>query len=581
MSRLRDALGDRLAADGGRTRPAGDGGTNRPARLAAAAGVLLALLVATQLAFTGVGVVHSPAWSDPVEVASVPAAPDGDLVAASVAGGPEGGVVAWITRRNDTWRVRAARFEARDGRVTVGDPWTAATSSTRLADVDVDVAVGGGGSDAAGDGNRIALVWERASANEIVLHERDTGETRVVSAGALRVGEPSVALTPDGAAVAWQFYDGDRDGVRLAAVPADGPPTHVFVGGPTGGEGAPDVRAEGRDVAVVWLDAGRSVVRVTSLRLGDPPTVERTVTLGPARPGGGFGGRTAIAVSGARDGDVVRAAWTHGGSIDAGSVALGEADGVGRVRTLGAGSRPTVAAAGGRWLAAWLYEARGSGWDVAVRLSDDGSVRTLSRLSTNANLPRAAFAPAPTVVWVELGDRARLLASTYRGARNAGVVERLATDPGRFLFVALSAGVVGLVLTPLMPWSFLALLGSFLVSTRLVTAAVARAVTAVTGRLGGPDDPGAFRRQLLAASPLGLGVGFAAVQGLLAVWVVRTSETTATIGFAHPVGVVVAAFVAAVVVARVLELDSAWRFAGLTAYTLNAALWATAMPGFL
>jgi hypothetical protein len=341
------------------------------------------------------------------------------------------------------------------------------------------------------------------------------------------------------------------------------------------------VAAEGDDVAVVWFDAGSATVRVTRASTGESVTVGETATLGPARPGGGFGQASQVAVDGSRNGDVVRAAWTHGADVDAATVALSGDLEPSEVREVAPGRNPAVAAGDDRWLGAWLYRTQATGWDVGVRLSRDGGPRTLSELPSNADRPRAAFAPRPAVAWFERGEDPRLLVSTYRGPRQPGAVERLAATPGQFVFVGVGSVVAGAVTTPILPWSFLALLGAFLASTRLVCGGVSAVVAAGGGRLGGRDDPGAGRRRLRAAPPLVYGSLFAVVQAALAVAIVTTDTSAFALGFSHPLGASVVAFLGALVLYGLLDRDSAWWFAATAAFTLNAVLWSTAMPGFL
>lgn len=528
--------------------------------------VLLGLLLVSQLAFTGVGLAYSPAWSGPTEVTAV--ADDENLAAVAV----DGGTVAWIAERNGTWQVQAATVETENESVRIDERWTAARSSDPLSDLDV-----------AADGDRTSLVWKRSTTAEVVHYRRSVDEARVVSTDPVRLDEPSVGLVPGGAVAAWQFYEDGRTTVRVVSLPADGEPTYGRINTSTGGEDAPVVTTSGSDVTVVWLDTGRSDVRATAVDPTDGVAVGRTETLGAARPGGGFGGSTAIAVAADRNGSTVRAAWTHGSGVDTAAVGLTDgADGA-PVRTLGEGNHPAVAVDGDRWVGAWLYRARTSGWDLAAEVHGGGDAfaGTVSQLPSTADQARATFAPGPSVVWIERGNGARVLAGAYLGPRTAGPLDRLEASTGRFLFIALGAAVLGAVTTPVMPWSFVTLLGAFLVSTRLVTAALARAVVTVTGPVGGPTDADGLRGRLLDGPTAAYGLGFAVVQIAVGVLVVETSRTVGSLGFSHPLEAGALALVAAVAVDRLLELDSAWRFAAVAAVTYNAALWTTAMPGFL
>ncbi|MEF8830276.1 MAG: hypothetical protein V5A23_01905 [Halobacteriales archaeon] len=536
-------------------------------RYVAAGAVLLGLLIASQLAFTGVGLAYSPAWSGPTEVAAVDG--DGRIVDSAV----DGGTVAWIVERNGTWTVETAAIEATGEGVSVDERRTAVRSSVRLADIDV-----------ASDGDRTAIVWQRTEENEVVHYRPAAGEATVVSADALRVDEPSVGLVPGGSVVAWQFYEAGRTTVRVASVPDDGDPTYAGIDEPAGGEGNPVVTTSGRDVALVWLDTNRSAVRTTAVDATDGLAVGATTTLGSARPGGGFGGATDISVAADRNDSTVRAAWTFGSSVDTGTATLtGDAPEAGAARDLGEGNYPAVAVTEDRWIAAWLFRSRASGWDVAAEIGGTGEpfAGTLSRLPSNADQPRATFAPDPAMTWLERGDGTRLVAGTYLGARTAGPVARIAATPGRFLFIALGAAVLGAVTTPVMPWSFVSLLGAFLVSTRIVTRAVATAAVAAGRPVGGPTDVDAVRHRLLNGPGIAYGLVFGVVQVALGVYLVESSETVGSIGFSHPLGAGVLALVGTVVVAAVLKIDSSWRFAAVAAVTYNAVLWTTAMPLFL
>lgn len=541
-------------------------------RRPAAVLVFLVLLVATQGAFTSVGEPTSPAWNDPVAVASVDS-DAGRFGSVAVAAGPDGGTVAWTAERDGTWVVETASLRATGDGVRVGETRTVARSDDRLEAVDV-----------ASDGDRVALTWVRAEGKEVVYHRPGTDRTRVLATNGSQVDQPSVDLTADGAVVAWQSNDVGGSAVRLASVPADGQPTYATVGGPTGGEGSPVVAANGSDVAVVWLNASDSTVTVTTADVEGDLSVGESTVLGTARPGGGFGGATPIGVSGGRNDGTVRAAWTFGNTIRTAAVDLSDGTTT-DPRDVGSGVRPAATGGADRWLATWLYRDTGSGMDVGYAMGgpDGTESGTFSALPSNANSPAVAFAPAPTVVWTERGGSVTLYASSHSGAERSAVAsgyDRLSTTPGRFLFVALGAAVVGVVTTAILPWSVVALLGAFLLSSRIGTGLLAGVATAVTGPLGGPSDAGALRHRLREVPPLGFGLLYGLAQLVLAVWFVSSIETTRSLGFSDPLPIGVAALVTTVVLYRLLEMDSAWWFAGLSAVVLNAALWTTVLPQF-
>lgn len=534
--------------------------------------VLVALLVGTQVAFTGVGQPVSPLFSEPTEATVFGTGPDTYVVDVAADGDDGGGAVAWTERRGDRFRVRVARTEIADGTVTVGEPRTLASADAALTSLDVAVR-----------GGEVAVVWERTAGNDVVLARPSAGTTRVVSDDPLRVEQPAVALVDGGTVVAWrQYRDGEFD-VRLATLPggpaADGAVVRRFVGGPSAGIGSPSLSAAGDGFAVTYLDADESVAVTRFGRLtADGAALGSRVVLGDARAAGGFGGGGQAALGSDANATAVRGVW-----VDVSSVLTGTATREGPVRSaadLGPGDRPGVAVLGGDWLAAWLVQSPSTGADV---LFADAAGRRgqLSRLPSSAADPSPLFAPEAGVAWSERGVENRVLVAAALDRPRGGTVDRLAREPAQFGFVTLTAAVVGLVTVPILPWVFFAVAGAFYATSRTVNGLALRLVARLGGLSGERPDPRVLRERFEAVPAVVWLVVFAAWEVALLTVLLGPSTSATSISFSSPVAVSLGALLGTIAVGWVGRVDSPWRVVGVFVYLQTAALWATALPTIL
>lgn len=553
--------------------------------------VLGALLVGVQLGATTVGQTTGPRWSDPVPLDSLQATDETDVIDVAAAGG-DPGAVAWLVREGDTWRISVARVAVGnsaqraaqdggappgDGDVAVTERWTAVETDEALTGLDVAVR-----------GGAVAVVWERSNANEVALARRTTSGERTVtvSGDSLRVAEPTVAFAGAVPVVAWQAYDDGRYLVTVATV--DGEVRRRTHDAPTWGTNSPTLTAADERIAVVWADEENGTTRVSAGAVARDGTVQfdETATLGTARPrtglGSGRGGT--LTVGGGQNATAVRAVWTDVAAVETATVREGRLAGR---RTLGSGERPGVAVDGDRWLAAWLVDGPGSGTDVRYHYGGPtATAGTLSRLPSSARAPRPLFAPEPAVAWLERGGEWRVLVASHRDEPRGGPIERLGTEPLRFLFVAVAAALVGLLTAPVLPWSLFGFVLAFLATTGVVRTRASRAIAAVAAVAavarpvaGTPATANEFRPGDLP-TVVWL-VAFATVETALLVAFLDRGAVPSAMTFRAPVAVSAAALVAtvALVVSR-RRRPGGWGTAALFVYFQSAALWATVLPTF-
>lgn len=561
--------------------------------------VLVGLLVGVQLAVTTVGQTTGPSWSEPTQLATLPADEETEMLdVASASGDP--GAVAWLVRDGDTWRITVARVaigdsaerssarsrsqsgdgearsasgsgtESGNAEVTVTEQWTAVESDEALAGLDVAVR-----------GRTVAVVWERAGTNDVTLAERtpDGNRTTVVSGDSPRVAEPSVAFAGSVPVVAWQAFDDGRFVVGVATV--DDEVRRHTLDAPVRGTNSPTVVATDEQVGIVWADAEDGTARVTTGTVGPGASsqFEGAATLGDARPrtGIGSGPGRALTVGGGRNETTVRAVWTDVAAVETATVRDGS---VVERRRIGSGERPDVAVHGDRWLAAWLVDTTGSGIDVRYHYGGPAaSSGTLSRLPSSARAPRPLFAPDPGVAWLERGGQWRVLAAAHLDEPRGGSVERLGEAPLRFLFVAVAAALVGLLTVPVFPWVLFGFVAAFLVTTGAVRDRALGAL-AVLARPVASTSPNELRARLAAVPALVWLVPFALVETALLVAFLGTGAVPGTLAFRAPVAISVAALVGTVLLVAPRRQPSGWLGAFLFVYLQSAALWATVIPSF-
>lgn len=538
--------------------------------VAAFVGVLVAVLLVTQLAFTAVGSEVGSAWSNPREVAVVDPGADEQVTDLAAADGSDDGVIAWIEQRGDSWYVRAARTTIEDGRVSIQRTRTLETAGGRLSNVDVGA-----------HGDTAAVSWERNAEDDVVVAHLDDGRPRVVGS-ALRIEETSVAVGEGGTFVGWRALEDRRFHIGMALLRDDGVLTGTLDRG-TDGVDSPSVEAVGDRFAVIWWDVDDQVVRGTSVRPdGGTIAVGKTGRLGDAHSGSGFGSSGSFSLATSSNGTAVRAAWMDVGHVTTAVAADGVAV-TGKPARLGTGERPGIASRDDRWLATWLVEGRNTGTDIvfATRSADGRDDGVVSRLTSSANNPHPMYAPDPAVAWTERGTRHRVLISAYRPVSSAGPVERIGHSPGRFVFVALAGVLVGTVMVPFMPWTFVALLGSFYLTNRVIRTRLVR-LAARLGSLAGRDvgdrDVEQWTRDL---SPRSLFVAFVVGETLLLVLLIGPSVRASTLAFSNPLGVTILGIAATLVVGRVVGLRSPWHLTLTFVYFQTVGLWVTAIPSFM
>lgn len=536
--------------------------------LAVAAVLLLSLVVVAQLAYTTVGQPVGERWTDPT--AAVSTGDGAELVEVAAAGDGDAGAVAWIARSGDRYEVSVVRVGVVDGQVSLGPRRTVASDAPELQGLDVAV-----------DGDDVALVWERARDNDVVVYRSGTDRARVVSDDPLRVLEPSVALVDDGTVVAWQQRNGSRFVVEVAGV-TDTAVSYRTVPVATGGTGSPSVDAAGEGFALTWFDADSRTTRAAFGALApDGPDLAPSRELGPARPVGGFGGGTGPVSVGAGAGDgAVRAVWLDRVRV---TTAAATRDGpVTEPTTLGRGDRPRVAVGDGRWLAAWVVTGREADSDVAFATGGEGrSSGTVSRYPSSANHPSPFYAPDAAVAWSERGAESRVLVSGLLDSPDPRYAARLGAEPGRLGFVAVAAVVIGAITLPVMPWVFLSMLAAFYLTNRFVRRRAVRALATLSGLAGRSGDEAAIRARVETVSPAAWAAAFVVGEVALLVLLLPPVGANVSLSFAGPVPLSVAAALATGLLQLVSPQRSPWRIVAVFAYFQTAALWATALPDVL
>lgn len=537
--------------------------------VATAALVLVFVLGGAQLAFTDVGESQGTSFTPAVTLASMPAGPDAKITDLAAAGDGEGGATAWIVTQDGEWSVRMARLTVADGKVTAEDTTTVVETDQRLESVSIDVR-----------GERVAVAFERAGANNVAVHVLPSGEQYVVGQSALRVVETGVTLTPQGPVVGYQEY---LNGTYRVAVTGVTPGSQrVLVGGRTTGNGVPAVTSSGDRVAVTWYDAENRSAILSALTLEDGSlAVDSHTRLGAARIAGSFGGQGVITM--ATDGGPggVRSVWTDVGEVRTvgwkpDGTETGGAD-------LGPGERPAVATADGTWLAAWLVQTRSSGLDVRFARAAGANTTTgiASQFQTDATHPSPVFAPDAGIVWTERGDESRVLASGFRQESTTGALTRLRLMPQRFAFVGLAGAIVAVVVTPLMPWTFV----SFFVAFYATSATARNRFERTVARSGNGDSHSADLARIrgrIDRVPQWVWVGlFALVDSALLYLILPAGVSATAIEFSHPIGVSVLAALGTAVLLVERTWESTWGPLIIFAYLQTAALWITGLPTIL
>jgi len=555
-------------------------------RLPPAAVVVIAFVLATQLAFTGIGLEIGPHWSEPAELDTA-AGPSAELVDVAATAGrgssaatDSPGRVAWIVAEAGRYEVRLASVSSRNGTLQVAETRTIATSEAELASVALARANG-----------TTAVVWTRSDANEVALAVDDgsgaSGPRTVSTNDSIRVNNPSVAIVDGAPVVAYQEYAQSTGSWRgVLATVRDGVSYSRFGDG-TGPESVSPAVTAGPDGAVVaWVDTDEALAKTAPVSstddggfaVGDPTVVGDARTL---RSMSGTGQLAEVQLASDSDGAVLL--WTDLGTVRA--VKLGaDSTPTAEPTVLGSGQNPGLGAGEKRWLATTLVSHRSSGIDVRYRLASGDAVETgpLSRLPSTAVRTDAAFAPDPVVAWTESSNEKRLLVSAYRSEAASGPLQRLRASPNRFLFLGLSALAIGAVTLPMLPWVAGPLLAGFLLTTRVALRPITRAGQLLAGAGGREVSTAALRKGVQSLPGWQPALLFAVVDTAVLVAVLGGSgESIAGIQFAYPVGVSALAVPAAAALAGLFDLESPWTLSGLFGYLQTVGLWLTALPTFL
>lgn len=534
------------------------------------AAVLLSLVVGAQLAYTTVGQPVGERWSDPAAVLTVPS-DDSQVLDVVAAGDRDGGVVAWLVRAGDRYRVSYVSVTVQDGQVSVGDRRTVASGGRELNDLAVAV-----------EGEAIAIAWERAKDNDVVLYRAGPDSARVVSDDPLRVAEPSVAFVDGQAVLAWQQWAGTDYTVEVASVSESGVSYHT-IDNVTGGAGSPSVDTMGNAIAVTWFDANSRTVRTAlgtiergRLQLGTPRS------LGTARPIGGFGGGSGspIEMDAAASTTGVRGVWLNQGAV---TIARFDVDrNVSEPATYGMGERPRIGVDEDGWLAVWVVTGRAADSDLRYVIGGEWSASgTLSRYQSSANYPSPFFGPDAAVAWAERGGESRVLISAFRESGDPRVLARLQTEPGRIAFIGLAAAALGIVTLPIMPWVIFSMIGAFYVTNRFFRRRFERVLARLSTIAGRPIDESEMSDRLESVPPTLWAAAFAVVEIAFLVYLFPSIGTAVAISFAGPVTLSLAAGIGTGLVQWVTPQRSPWRIAAIFAYFQTTALWATALPDVL
>lgn len=545
-------------------------------RILSVLGVLLTFVLLIQLAFTGIGQEIGPHWSQPTELSATQSSATSEYVAIDVAGGPDGGTAAWVVQEAGTYRVQVADLRGVDGELRVGDTRTVATTTAELQSIDLARA-----------GDRVAVVWERSETSEAVLAV--DGETRVVSANdSVRVNNPTVTWVDGTAVVAYQEYAQDGGVWRgvLATVHEDSV-AHSRFGSGMGPDSISPSIATGADGAVVaWVNSDEAEARTAPLQTGGEAfAVGEEQTIAQSRTVRTMSGKGQLAkVELSTAGSQMTLLWTDLGSVyvaplDASGSPAAEPTSVGR------GQNPAVGVGeGGDWLVTSVTSDRTSGSDVQYTLARGDALEQgpVSKLPSNAIKTGTAFAPAPVAVWTETGNGNRVLASAYQEAGDSSVATRLQANPMRFVFLGVTAIVLGAVMVPMMPWVVGPLLAGFFLTTRLALDALSGVLGPIAEAFGQDSSSAGVRRGVQGLPALvPAGAFLAANMVVLYALLGGTGDALAGVHFSNPIGVSVVAVVAAAVMTRLLGFESPWKIAGLYGYVQTVGLWVTAVPSFL
>lgn len=526
--------------------------------------VLVVLLVAAQLSFTDVGLAYGRHFSEATTLESFPAGGADHVVDLAAAGGPDHGVVAWIDRHGDTYTVRTATVTVHGTAADHSAVRTVYTSTTPLDSIAV-----------ATDGDNTAIAVDRGTANDVVLLDLPSNGTRRFATGAIRTVEVSVAFVDGRPLVGWQEFRNGGMTVVTALAGSNG--TGRVVGGPANGVGAPSVTSADGHVAVVWRnpDSLRAVAALGRVENGSL-VADRSVDFGSAYPLGSFGGQGTVSMDAAASPAGVRAIWTDGGIV---RTAVADWNGsVSDERTVDSGDRPRVAVRNGDWLAAWLTDSPTGGLDVAYRYTADGTstAGAASRLPTDANYPTPLFAPSPALAWTERGSNSRVLVSAYSGRPGGDPVARFSTDASTFLFYGLIAAALAFVLTALMPWTVIAGLVAFFVTSNFFRRVLARFVT---------DEKDLRERRLPEPIPSvpywGWIAAFVALDVALLVVLLPASVAATSIRFSNPLSISLLAALGTAAVVAVDRGESVWVPIVVFAYLQTALLWVVALPSVM
>lgn len=552
-------------------------------RLPPAVVVLVAFVLAVQLAFTGIGLEIGPHWSEPetLDTAAGPSAKLVDVEASADVGSASAsdGRIAWITVEAGQYHVRVANVSSENGTLDVGDPRTVVTDDERLASADV-----------AHRNGSTAVVWKRHDDDQVVLAVDDgTGTTdpRVVSTNdSIRVNNPTVALADGTPVVAYQEYAQSTSSWRGVVATVEANVSYSRFGEGIGPESVSPAVTAGPDGAVVaWVDTDEALAKTAplsrsegSFAVGEPTVVDSSRTL---RSMSGTGQLAEVQLAVGSDGPVLL--WTDLGNVRA--VELGaDATPASEPATLGGGKNPGLGAGEDRWLATTMVSHRASGIDVRYHLARDGGVESgsLSSLPSTAVRADAVFAPDPVVAWSESGSENRLLVSAYEEEADAGPLSRMGANPFRFLFLGITALAIAAVTVPMMPWVVGPLLVGFFVTTRLALGPITT-VGQRLAALGGREVTTAEIRKGIQSLPgWQPALVFVVVDTAILVALLGGSgDTIAGVHFAHPIWVSAAAVPAAGALAALFDAESPWKIAGIYGYVQTVGLWLTAVPLFL
>lgn len=537
--------------------------------VAAAVLVLLLVLGGSQLAFTDVGKAQGNSFTPAVTLESMPAGPDAYVADLAAAGDGSRGAAAWIVVQDSQWSVHVAHLSIDDGVVTAEETVELVEGSQRIESVSIAV-----------EGETTAVAYERARDNEVAVHLLPEDTQHVVGQDAVRTVETGVTLTDQGPVVGYQEY---RNGTfRTTVTTLESGGQAQLVGGSTTGNGVPALATTDGQVTVLWYDAvNRTAVLTPGTVEGTGLTMEEHHQLGEAQVAGSFGGQGVMAMANDGSSSTVRNVWTDVGRVKTAEWSPGEP--AGDSETLGVGERPGVATDETGWLAAWLVETRASGLDIEFVREQGGNATTgvVSQHQTDAIHPSPLFAPDPGVVWTERGAESQVLASGFREEATTDPMTRLRVNPERFLFIGLAGAVLGVVLTPMMPWNFIA----FFVAFYATSATLRNRVERTIARRGNGDtesaDLGRIRARIDAVPMWVWVAGFVVLDSVLLYFILPAGVSATAIEFSNPVGVSVVAAAGTAVMMVVRNWKSTWGPMIVFAYLQTVGLWLTGLPTIL